>query len=242
MYSLKLFLFLCLAVVFTACGGNTYYLYTEDAYGIDAGDDVYRQGIDVGEVEEVGFDGNQVKIEISINEPLYEGQGFRIREGMEGAQLELDRPASNANALADGATLRSDFFGEGFLEGIEHMGSAIGNALENAFGPNGEKLERSLEQLGENLERKAEAWSERMENGGESQEQEFEDLERKLRIWADGHEAEFEELGREIDTWAADFDGDLEDLARVMDRVSDEHPVGSRAWKKALKNELEALK
>ncbi len=234
MAPIKLSALFLLALFFTACGGSTYYLETNDARGIEAGDDVYRQGIVVGEVEEVGFEGNQVKIEISVEEPLYEGQGFSIRGNHDAARLELDAPQTDANELAEGATLRSDGL-EVVLEGIGSLGNSLGSAIENALGNGGIRLETRLEQLGERLER----WGESMEDWGNDKEQRFEELERKLNAWAEDHEAEMEALDRDITAWSKNFEGDIEDFARIMEQVSEAHPVGSEAWKQALKEALE---
>lgn len=234
MAPIKLSTFFLLALLLTACGGSTYYLETNDARGIEAGDDVYRQGIVVGEVEDVGFEGKRVKIEISVKEPLYEDQGFSIRGGHGAARLELDAPHTNANELAEGATLRSDGL-EVVLEGLGNLGNSLGSAIENALGNGGNRLENRLEQLGERLER----WSESMEDWGHNNEQRFEELERKLNAWAADNEAEMEALDQDITAWSKNFKGDLEDFARIMERVSDAHPVGSEAWKQALKEALE---
>ena len=133
---LNLSLFFATAIFFTACGGNsTYFLLTDDAQGLDAGDPVYRQGIMVGEVEDVRFKGDQVQIEIEIEEPLYEGQDFKIRENADGRQLSLARPGRDANALVDGAVVKDDLFNGDLLEGLEdlgELGEALGNSLENA--------------------------------------------------------------------------------------------------------------
>ncbi|MBC6996460.1 MlaD family protein [Neolewinella lacunae] len=234
MAPIKLSTLFLLVLFFTACGGSTYYLETTDARGIEAGDDVYRQGIVVGEVEEVGFEGNRVMIEISVQEPLYEGQGFSIRGEHATARLELDAPHSDANELAEGATLRHDGL-EVVLEGLGSIGNSIGDAIENVFSGGGRSLETRLEQLGERLER----WGASMEDWGQNNEHRFEELERKLNAWAEDHEAEMEALDRDITAWSKNFEGDLEDFASIMEQVSEAHPVGSEAWKQALKEALE---
>jgi len=263
-------LLLILAIVFTACGGNTYYLTTDDARGIEAGDPVYRQGIAVGEVEDVRFEGKHVNIEISTNEPLYEDQGFNIRSGSEGIKLELDRPNSHANELADGATISEDEFSENLLSRLEGLGEGLGMALEETLGRDGEKLEYALEKLANRFEASAEGWGKRIERWAEDHEEEIEEWAEQLEenseefveaaeAWAEEHEDEFKELGRklenwskenegefkefsdEIDAWAEDFDGNMDDFVRALERVSNDHKVGSKAWKKEMKKALREL-
>jgi hypothetical protein len=253
-------LLLILTTVFMACGGNTYYLTTDDARGIEAGDPVYRQGIAVGEVEDVRFEGRHVNIEISTKEALYEDQGFNIRSGSEGVQLELDRPTSHANELADGATISEDMFGDDFLGGLEGLGEGIGLALEKSLGKDGEKLEYTLERLANRFEAGAEGWGKRIERWAEDHEEEIEEWAEQLEenseeisktaeAWAEEHEDEFKELGRklknwskenegefkefsdEIDAWAEDFDGDMNDF--VLESVQ---KLGKRNWGKPSKS------
>ncbi|WP_020571758.1 MlaD family protein [Neolewinella persica] len=263
-------LLLILATIITACGGNTYYLTTDDARGIEAGDPVYRQGIAVGEVEDVRFEGRHVNIEISTREALYEDQGFSIRHGAEGLQLELDRPVAGANQLADGATISEDPFGEHLLEGLEGLGEGIGLALERTLGRDGEKLEYTLEKLANRFEAGAEGWGKRIERWAEEHEEEIEEWAEALEenseeiaesaeAWAEEHEEEFKELGRkldrwskenevefkefsdEIDAWSEDFDGNMEDFVQALERVSNRHKVGSKAWKSEMKKALKDL-
>lgn len=263
-------LIIMLALLFTACGGNTYYLTTSDARGLSPGDDVYRQGIVIGEVEDVRFDGNEVRIEISTNEPLYEDQGFAIRRGADGQQVELDRPDNNANPLADGANIRDNFVGEDLLNGLDDLGAGLSQALENTFGRDGEKLENSLERLARRFEQSAEgwgkaledwaeeheadieAWAEQLENDGEDLEgaaknwakkhdREFRELGQKLKRWSQENEPEFKAFSEEIDAWAEGFNGDMEDFVSELERVSDQHKVGSEAWKREMEKVLKEL-
>ncbi|MFK8161996.1 MAG: MlaD family protein [Lewinella sp.] len=260
-------LLLVLAIAITACGGNTYYLTTDDARGIEAGDPVYRQGIAVGEVEDVRFEGRHVNIEISTSESLYEDQGFSIRRGAEGLQMELDRPAPNANKLADGATISENAFGLDLMEGI---GEGLGLALEQTIGRDGEKLEYTLEKLANRFEASAEGWGERIERWAEDHEEdieawaeeleenseefaeaaeawaeehedEFKELGRKLERWSEENEGEFKEFSEEVDAWAEDFDGDMDDFVQALERVSNRHKVGSTAWKREMKKALRDL-
>lgn len=262
-------LLMILAIVFTACGGKTYYLTTNDAKGIEAGDPVYRQGIAVGEVEDVRFEGKHVNIEITTNESLYEDQGFYInsRSG-DGVKLELDRPSSHANELADGAIISEDVFGNDHL--LEGLGEGLGEAIERTIGRDGEKLERTIERLANRFEKSAEGWGERIERWAEEHEEEIEEWAEELEenseefaeaaeAWAEEHEDEFKELGRklenwskenegefrefsdEIDAWAEDFDGDMDDFVRQLERVSNKHKVGSKAWKREMKKALNEL-
>lgn len=264
-------LFLALAVLLSACGGNTYYLTTNDARGLTSGDEVYRQGIVVGEVENVRFEGSEVRIEISTAEPLYENQGFSISRGADGPQLELDRPGNAANPLADGASIRDNFADSDLLSGLDDLGDGLSRAMENAFGRDGEKLEYSLEKLANRFEQSAEGWGKALENWAKEHEGEIEewaeqlennseDLEKAAEDWAKKHEREFKQLGRklerwsqenepefkafseEIDAWAEDFDGDMNEFVRELERVSDRHKVGSDAWKQEMKQVLEELK
>lgn len=264
-------LFFALAVLLSACGGNTYYIMTNDARGLTAGAEVYRQGIVVGEVEDVRFEGREVRIEISTNEPLYEDQGFSISRGADGTKLEIDRPYDTANPLAEGATIRDNFAGADLLSGLDELGSGLGRAMENAFGRDGEKLENSLERLAQRFEQSAEGWGKALEDWAEEHEGEIEewaeqlegnseDLEKVAQDWARKHEREFKALGRklerwskenepefkafseEIDAWAEDFDGDMNEFVRELERVSDRHKVGSEAWKQEMKQVLEELK
>ncbi len=246
---LNLCAFFLLAILVAACTSDkTYQLLTNDARGIESGDEVYRQGIRVGEVEEVAFDGDQVKIEISIEEPLYEGQGFSIRRGEDGQQLELDRPDREANALADGAIVTDHNFGDDLLigldglgHGLEGLGEALGSAMENAFGRDGEKLERSLERIANRWENTGENIGEAIEAWAEEHEDELEALEFKLEKWAKEHESDFEAFGEEVEAWAENFEGDMEDFVDEMERVSDKYEVGSRAWKREMRKVLKDL-
>jgi len=263
-------LLLVLAVVITACGGNTYYLMTDNARGIETGDPVYRQGITIGEVEDVRFEGRHVNIEISTKESLYENQGFSIRSGAGGLQLELDRPMSHANQLADGATISEGEFGGRLLDGLGELGEGLGLAIEQTIGRDGEKLEYTLEKLANRFEASAEGWGERIEKWAEDHEEDIEawaeELEEKsedfgesAEAWAEEHEEEFKALGRklerwskenevdfkefseEIDAWAEDFDGNMEDFVQELERVSNRHKVGSNAWKKEMGKVLKDL-
>ncbi|MEL7160787.1 MAG: MlaD family protein [Bacteroidota bacterium] len=228
-----------LAALLTACGGNTYYLSTNDARGLESGDLVYRQGIAVGEVAAVAFDDNLVKITVELDEELYEDQGFSIQRQDGETSVSLSRPDRDANALANGASLRRRGLDGDLFGGLEQLGTALEEAFEESFGPDGEKLERALEGLGESLEGLGDNWDEALEEWGNEHEDEFADLERKLLRWADENEAEFKAFERELDEWAEDFDGDVRDVARAMERAAEEHPVGSKAWKKALRRKLE---
>lgn len=241
-------LLFAIAIVFMACGGNhTYFLNTDNARGLEAGDLVYRQGVAIGEVEDVRFKGNEVQIEIAIDEPMYEGQRFNIRNGTNGRQLALARPGRDANALAKGAVVSDDYFNDDLLEGL---GDALENSLGNSFGRGGEELERSLEELARNLERTGEGLGERianrLENAGESlsaaisgwaeeHEEELQELEQKLKKWADEHEADFEAFDEEMQAWEENFEGDIDDFVRGMRRISDKHEVGSKAWKREVR-------
>ena len=241
----NLFILATLAVLITACfGGSTYYLSTDDARGIEAGDKVYRQGISIGEVEDVSFDGDKVKIEISVEEPLYENQGFDIRTGADGLQLELDRPDQDANALAGGATINDRNFGEGFLQGLEGLGrglEGIGEALERTFTTEGRNLEESLERIANRWEDAGEEFAEAAEEWAEEHEEDFEELERKLERWENRNEADFEAFGEEVEAWAENFEGDIEDFVETMEKVSEDHEVGSRAWKREMRRAFKKL-
>lgn len=263
-------LLVILAVAITACGGNTYYLTTDDARGLEAGDPVYRQGIAVGEVEDVRFEGRQVNIEISTDESLYEEQGFVIRSDARGMHLELDRPAPHANKLADGATISEDIFGDNLLNSLEDFGEGLGLALEKSIGKDGEKLEYTLDKLAKRFEAGAEGWGKRIERWAEEHEEEIEDWAEQLEensdelaeaaeAWAEEHEEEFKALGRklerwskenegdfrefsdEVDAWAEGFDGNMDDFVRELERVSNQHKVGSESWKKEMKKALKDL-
>ncbi|MEM9928596.1 MAG: MlaD family protein [Bacteroidota bacterium] len=247
---LNLSVLLVLATLLAACTSDkTYQLMTDDARGIEAGDEVYRQGISVGEVEAVEFAGDMVKIDITIDEPLYEGQGFEItRDGKE-RQLELDRPDRGANALADGATVIEGDFGrdlarslDGLGEGLEGLGEGLSEALSNVFEGDGENLEESLERIANRWETAGEGLGEAIEEWAEEHEEELEELEVKLERWANEHEEDFEKFGEEVEAWAEDFEGNMEDFVLEMERISDRHEVGSRAWKREMRKVLEDLK
>jgi hypothetical protein len=241
-------LFFAIVIAFTACGGNyTYFLNTNNANGLEVGDPVYRQGVAIGEVEDVHFEGDEVQIEIAIEEPMYEGQYFSIRNTVSGHELDLAKPGKDANALAKDAVVRNDYFNGDLLEGL---GEALGNSLGNTLGREGEELERSLEKLanrmegfGENLgerisnqmERAGEGFGEAISNWAEGNEEELEELARKLERWADEHEAEFEAFGEEMEAWEEEFEGDADDFVKEMSHISDKHKVGSNAWKREVK-------
>ncbi len=76
-------LFCLLALLLVSCTTDkTYYLTTNNAAGLATGDKVYRQGLEIGEVTEVGFVGNEVQITIETNSALFAGQNFSInRDG-----------------------------------------------------------------------------------------------------------------------------------------------------------------
>lgn len=239
-----------LAILLAACTSDkTYHLMTDDARGIEEGDEVYRQGISIGEVEEVEFDGDMVKIEISIDEPIYEGQGFNIRRDDGERQLQLDRPDSDANALADGATVVGNGISdelilglEGLGKGLEGLGEGLGEAMSNLLENDGENLEESLERIANRWEAAGEGLGEAIEEWANEHEDELEELEIKLERWANEHEDDFEKFGEEVEAWAEDFEGNMEDFVDEMERVSDRHEVGSRAWKREMRKVLEDLK
>ena len=238
-------LLFAVAIVFMACGGShTYYLNTDNAHGLEAGDLVYRQGITIGEVEDVRFEGDEVQIEIAIDEPMYEGQHFNVRNNTSGQQLSLARPGRDANALAKGAVVSDDYFNNDLLEGL---GEALENSLGNSFGRGGGELERSLEELANDmegigeglgerianrLENASEGFSEAIANWAQGHEEELKEMEQELQKWADEHEADFEAFDEEMEAWGENFEGDVEDFVNGMRRISDKHKVGSNAWKR----------
>lgn len=232
-------LFVAIVLVCTACGSdNTYYLMTDDAHGLEAGDPVYRQGISIGEVEDVHFEGNEVQIEINIEESLYENQDFRIRDNGDGHQLALDRPSKNASALADGAMVKDDFLGDDLLQGLEGLGKGlgeIGEAFGNAFERSGEDLEFSLENLANRIEEAGEGFGEAMENWAEEHEEDLKAMERDFEKWANENEAEVEAWEREMEEWGENYEGDIGDLVDGFKRISQEHKIGSNAWKREVK-------
>ena len=194
-------------------------------------------------MEDVRFEGDEVQIEIAIDEPMYEGQHFNIRNNTNGRQLALARPGRDANALAKGAVVSDNYFNDDLME-------ALGNSLENTLGRGGEELERSLEELARNmegigeglgerianrLENAGEGFSEAISNWAEEHEEELEEMERKLQKWADEHEADFEAFDEELEAWEENFEGDIDDFVKGMRRISDKHEVGSNAWKREVK-------
>ncbi|MEO0732134.1 MAG: MlaD family protein [Bacteroidota bacterium] len=239
MQRLNYLLLFVTAAFLTACGGNTYHLSTTDARGLEVGDPVYRQGIAIGEVEDVAFDGDRVKITVALEEELYEDQSFSIHREDGETSVALGRPDRGANALANGSYLRQRGLEGDLFNGLEQLGTSLEEAFEESFGPDGEKLERALENLGERLEESAESWGEALEEWGREHEEEFAELERELLRWADENEAEYKAFERDLEDWAEDFDGEVRDVARAMERAAEDHRVGSKAWKKALRRELD---
>jgi hypothetical protein len=236
---LNFVLFVTIVLVCTACGSNnTYYLMTDDAQGLEAGDPVFRQGISIGEVEDVRFEGNEVQIEISIEESLYENQDFRIRDNGDGHQLALDRPSKNASALADGAMVKDDYLGEDILQGLEGLGKGlgeIGEAFGNAFERTGEDLEFSLEEWAKGIEKAGEDFGEAMEDWAEEHEEDLEAMERDFEKWADENEEEVETWEREMEEWGENFEGDIDDLINDFKQISQKHKIGSDTWKREVK-------
>ena len=223
-------LFFAIVIAFTACGGNyTYFLNTNNANGLEVGDPVYRQGVAIGEVEDVHFEGDEVQIEIAIEEPMYEGQYFSIRNTVSGHELDLAKPGKDANALAKDAVVRNDYFNGDLLEGL---GEALGNSLGNTLGREGEELERSLEKLANRMEGFGENLGERISNQMERAGEGFGEA---ISNWAEGNEAEFEAFGEEMEAWEEEFEGDADDFVKEMSHISDKHKVGSNAWKREVK-------
>lgn len=211
---------------------------TDDAQGLEAGDPVFRQGISIGEVEDVRFEGNEVQIEISIEESLYENQDFRIRYNGDGHQLALDRPSKNASALADGAMVKDDYLGENLLQGLEGLGKGlgeIGEAFGNAFERTGEDLEFSLEEWAKGIEKVGENFGEAMEDWAEEHEEDLEAMERDFEKWADENEEEVEAWEREMEEWGENFEGDIDDLINDFKQISRKHKIGSDTWKREVK-------
>ncbi|MEM9260741.1 MAG: MlaD family protein, partial [Bacteroidota bacterium] len=155
MKAIQYFTLLLLAAVCFACGGHTYYLKTDNAAGLEAGDPVLRQGVPIGEVEDVRFADRRVEIEIQVEEPMYEGQSFIVRRNDYGSEVELTRPRSSASELAEGATVTNSF-------GME-FGEELGEALVEALALKEEALANSLEGLSERLSNSAEGWDEGIE-------------------------------------------------------------------------------
>jgi ElaB/YqjD/DUF883 family membrane-anchored ribosome-binding protein len=245
-------LLICLSFIFFACSGNkTYYLNTNDAEGIRPGADVIRQGVVIGEVTGVEFDGDMVAIEVSVEEEVYEGQRFRLGREDGETVVKFGAPNVASEALPNGGTLRErnlevnldddllNDLGE-VLE--ETLGSAFeldGEDRDQLFSErNGNRLERAFEGLGEMLE----GLGESLEEWAEEHEEDFKELEEKLEAWAEENEDEFEEFGREMEEWAEDFEGEMEDFGREMERISDKYEVGSERWKKEVRKALRELK
>lgn len=217
------------SLLLTACSsGYTYELTTDDAKGLSAGELVIRQGVEVGEVTSVDLEKEKVVITIKTDEPLYEDQDFKVSwADDDGKVLELDRPDSDANALASGAQIEDrsmnlDLDFDLTLNGIEDIGKAIESGIESAFGRDGEKLEswaRRMEDWADDFGSEAEKWGEEME------------------AWAEENEDEFKELEEKLDRWREDNEEQYEAFEEDLIEITKDHGIGSREWR----NEVEEL-
>lgn len=232
--------FLMLAILTSCSMDKQYFLRTDDAEGITEGAIVYRQGIEVGEVSEVSFDGNDVLIEIEINEPLYEDQGFDLERGPDGKpSVDLDRPDKDANELSPGATIENRGFGGLFGEHLggslektlTEGGKEIDASIEELFGRNGEKLERKFKDIfGENGEKLERSIEKLIGKDGEKLQESLENI-----IGKDGEKLKeaFEEFGDEF----KEIGDEIKDLER---RYGKDTPEFEAAVKKALREWAES--
>lgn len=244
-------LLVCLSLVLFACSGNkTYYLNTSDAEGIRPGADVIRQGVVIGEVKEVDFDGDMVAIKVSVEDEVYEGQRFRLGREDGETVVKFGPPNVKSEALPNGGTLRERDIEDALLNELgdvleESLGAALEleeDRREEFFSEaDGNRLERAFEGLGEMLG-SLEGLGEAIEEWAEEHEEDFQELEEKLEAWAEENEDEFEEFGREMEEWAKGFEGEMEDFGREIERISDKHEVGSERWKREVRKALKELK
>ncbi|MEM9837189.1 MAG: MlaD family protein [Bacteroidota bacterium] len=230
---LRLTSIIVLLIFAVACSGDsTYFLETNDAYGLEEGDKVYRQGVEVGEVQSVGFEGDMVRIKIASESPLFEGQAFGIDRDRDGVnRLELGAPPSDAKQLAAGETLKR----ENPLEDVfEDLGKSMEGIFEEAFGKDGEKLDELGEKFSDLLETNVEGiakWGKEMEAWGE-----------EMEAWAKENEEELERLGNNMERWAEEHEADFEDWGRELERISEKYEAGSEEWRRELRKSLERFK
>lgn len=243
-------LIVTLMALLMACSSDReYYLQTSNARGVEAGADVYRQGIKIGSVTDVAFSGQDVKITISTDGPLYEDQEFSITSVDDGEMgIIFDKPAADAQELAARATLIDDnlnlFESELGLElekGIESIfgkdGEKIEAKFEEVFGKDGEKLEAKFEEMfgkdGEKIEAKFE---EVFGKDGEKLEAVFEEA-----FGKDGEKLEaklqemFGEDGEKLEEMGKAFGAEFEELGNRIKEIDRQYEKDSPEWKREMK-------
>ncbi|MEM7572712.1 MAG: MlaD family protein [Bacteroidota bacterium] len=151
------FLLFTFLVLSCSVGGNTYYLSTPSAEGLQNGDLVVRQGVVVGKVTDIGLDGRKAKITVQLESgtELYEGQHFSLGYHDGEKAIEFSAPALDAAPLADGATLEQSGFGMGMDDMLEGLGAGLENMMEG--------LGSGLEGLGEGLQQMTDGWGQALQ-------------------------------------------------------------------------------